>query len=322
LTLEIIYKIKNYKIKNYSKMPNNYGLGRGLASLIPKKANTRTDTDLTRTNTDDVLVNKDEKQPETEEGGRIIEADINVIVSNPHQPRIGFDEEKIKELAQSIKNHGIIQPLIVSRKGNNYELIAGERRLQAAKIAGLAKVPVIVRAAEEKEKLELAVVENVQRHDLNAIEEAKAYKKLYGEFQMSQEEIADVVGKSRSAVTNKMRLLGLPIEIQKALISGKISEGHAKSILALTNPEKQRALFELILKDNLTVRQVEDKTKEVSVRSHKRHVNIDPEIKELENKLMGALGTKVKVSKSGKGGRIVIEYYSEEELDNILNKIT
>jgi ParB family chromosome partitioning protein len=303
-------------------MAQNYGLGRGLASLIPKKTNTQTDVDSMQTNTDSMHTDVGAELEKPAEGIRILEVETEKIVSNPHQPRFGFDEEKIKELAQSIKNHGIIQPLVVSQKGSGYELIAGERRLQAAKLAGLAKVPVIVREAEEKEKLELAVVENVQRHDLNAIEEARAYKKLYDEFQMGQEEVADMVGKSRSAVTNKIRLLGLPIEIQKALIAGKISEGHAKSILALPNPEKQRALFELILKDNLTVRQAEDKTKEVSVRSHKRHVNINPEIKELENKLMGALGTKVKISKSGKGGRIVIEYYSEEELNNIVGNLT
>lgn len=304
-------------------MPNNYGLGRGLASLIPKKTtNTEVNDEGVQINPGLTPAKTDAELKKPTEGKIILDVETEKITSNPHQPRIGFDEEKIKELAQSVKNHGIIQPLIVSQKGAGYELIAGERRLQAAKLAGLAKVPVIVRIAEEKEKLELAVVENVQRHDLNAIEEAKAYKKLYDEFQMGQIEIADMVGKSRSAVTNKIRLLGLPIEIQKALISGKISEGHAKSILALTNPEKQRALFELILKDNLTVRQVEDKTKEVSVRSHNRHINVDPEIKELENKLMGVLGTKVKVSKSGKGGRIVIEYYSEEELNNIVGNLT
>ena len=142
------------------------------------------------------------------------------------------------------------------------------------------------------------------------------------EFEMSQEEVADKIGKSRSAIANKIRLLNLPVEIQRAIIEEKITEGHAKAILALENPEKQRALFEMIIKQNLTVRQVEDKTKEISVRSHKRAASANPEIKELENKLMGALGTKVKVTKSGRGGKIVIEYYSEEELGSILNKIS
>ncbi len=139
---------------------------------------------------------------------------------------------------------------------------------------------------------------------------------------MNQEEIADKIGKSRSAIANKIRLLNLPVEIQRAIIEEKITEGHAKAILALENPEKQRALFDLIIKQNLTVRQVENKVKEVSVRSHKRALNINPEIKELENKLTGALGTRVKVTKSGGGGKIIIEYYSDEELNSILNKLT
>lgn len=296
-------------------MPQNHGLGRGLASLIPnKKQNTR---DVEKTQN----ITKIMQKANTETSG-ILEVDINLINPNPYQPRLAFDEEKLDNLAESIKHHGIIQPLIVSKNSGRYELIAGERRHLAAKKAGLDSVPVIIRRAEEKEKLELALAENIQRHDLNPIEEAKAYKKLADDFEMSQEEIADRTGKSRSAIANKIRLLNLPVEIQRAIIEEKITEGHAKAILALENPEKQRALFEMIIKQNLTVRQVEDKTKEISVRSHKRTVNADPEIKNLENKLMGALGTKVKVTKSGGGGKIVIEYYSEEELDNILNKIS
>ncbi len=293
-------------------MSNNYGLGRGLASLIPNK-----NADDSRKETITLQKNAD---AQSESG--VLEVDINLINSNPHQPRLNFDGEKLNNLAESIKHHGIIQPIIVSKSNGRYELIAGERRFLAAKKAGLQKVPVIIRDAQEKEKLELALAENIQRHDLNAIEEAKAYRKLADDFDMSQEEIADRVGKSRSAIANKIRLLNLPVEIQRAIIEEKITEGHAKAILALENPEKQRALFEMIIKQNLTVRQVEDKTKEVSVRSHKRTVNTDPEIKNLESKLMGALGTKVKVTKSGGGGKIIIEYYSEEELDNIIGKIS
>ena len=291
-------------------MSNNYGLGRGLASLIPDKNKTQINTEPKQINTDNKKIT-----------GGALEVDISLIEANPHQPRLAFDEEKLTALAQSIKSHGIIQPLIVSKNGARYELIAGERRLLAAKKSGMEKIPVIVREAEEKEKLELALVENIQRHDLNVIEEARAYKKLADEFQMSQEEVADRTGKSRSAVANKIRLLNLPVEIQRSIIEGKITEGHAKAILAMPNAEKQRALYEMIIRQNLTVRQVEDKTKEVSVRSHRRQVTVDPEIKELENKLMGALGTKVKVTKSGGGGRITIEYYSKEELDNIMDKL-
>lgn len=293
-------------------MSQNYGLGRGLASLIPKKSVSQP---ASAAATD---ANK-KKEPEKKS---IQEVAIEKISPNPHQPRLSFDEEKLNELANSINHHGIIQPLVVSQNGNGFELIAGERRYQAAQKAGLEKVPVIVRDAQDKEKLELALAENIHRHDLNPVEEARAYQKLASDFEMSQEEIADRVGKSRSAIANKTRLLSLPVEIQKSLIEGRITEGHAKAILAVTNQEKQRALYELIVKQNLTVRQTEDKTKEISVRSHKRAVNADPEIKDLENKLIGILGTKVKVTKSGGGGKIIIEYYSDEELNNILNKIS
>jgi ParB family chromosome partitioning protein len=299
-------------------MAQNYGLGRGLSSLIPQK-NLKKDDGLPAESKAAVQSIPAEKN--TVNTKEVREIEISRIVPNVHQPRFDFNEEKLAELANSIKQHGIIQPLVVNQKGEQFEIIAGERRFQAAKIAGLNKVPAIIRKAEEKEKLELAIVENVQRHDLNSLEEAKAYKKLIDEFQMSQEEVAERMGKSRSAVANKVRLLGLPVEIQRALVSGKITEGHAKAILAIANPEKQRALFEMILKDNLTVRQIESKVQEISVRSHNRVVNVDPEIKNLENKLIGALGTKVKITKSGKGGRIIIDYYSQEDLDSVLNKI-
>ncbi|KKQ01115.1 MAG: Chromosome (Plasmid) partitioning protein ParB / Stage 0 sporulation protein J [Candidatus Moranbacteria bacterium GW2011_GWD2_36_198] len=252
----------------------------------------------------------------------VMEVDVSLIVANPHQPRNLFDDEKLENLAQSIKMHGIIQPLIVSKKGNLYELIAGERRFQASKIVGLKKVPVIIREASELQKLELAIIENIQRHDLNAIEEGRAYQKLADEYQMNQEEVAAKMGKSRSLVANKIRLLNLPIEVQKGLIDGKITEGHAKTILSLDNPEKQRALYELILKSNLTVRQAEEKTKEVSVKSYNRSKSIDPEVKKLEEELVGMLGTKVRVNKSGDGGKIVIEYYSREDLDSLLEKMS
>lgn len=301
-------------------MAQNYGLGRGLSSLIPRKSY----SDESKNQ------NAPQGNVQTEEvkntrfnlkGKSIIEIDISQIVPNPHQPRLQFNEEKLNELAASVKEHGVIQPLIVTQDGAKFELVAGERRFEASKRAGLLKVPVIIREAGEKEKLELAITENVQRHDLNPIEEAKAYQKLVDDFEMSQEEVAMKMGKSRSAVANKIRLLGLPVEIQKAIISGEISEGHAKAILALPNQEKQRALFELIKKNGLTVRQVEEKAKEVSVKSHTRMVNVDPEMRELENKLMGIFGTKVKMAKSGRGGKIIIEYYSKEELDGILGRI-
>jgi ParB family chromosome partitioning protein len=298
-------------------MAQQFGLGRGLSSLIPnKQPSGATSDDFSRRTISSAA-------EESIRGDKfVIEVDVNQIISNPHQPRMQFDDEKMESLAQSIKVHGIIQPLIVSKKGSQYELVAGERRFQAAQKIGLKKVPVIVREADELQKLELAIVENVQRHDLNPIEEGKAYQKLCDEFEMSQEEVSRKMGKSRSLVANKIRLLSLPVEIQKGLIEGKITEGHAKAILSIPNPEKQRALYEMILKSNLTVRQIEEKTKEVSVRSHQRHVTVDPQMKALENALVEIFGTKVKISKAGDGGKIVIEYYSKEDLEALLQKFS
>ncbi len=305
-------------------MVKNFGLGRGLSSLIPAKKISEPDQNFNYFGGNSKTPNEPVAPVQllSEKSQVISEIEINKIVQNPYQPRTNFDEEKLAELAASIKEHGIIQPIVVSLKGDQYEIIAGERRFQAAKKAGLTKVPVIIRKVNDQQKLELAIIENIQRHDLNPIEEAESFLKLTHEFELSQDEISLKVGKSRSAVANKMRLLKLPREIQRALMEEKINEGHAKAILAIENPEKQMALFELILKNNLTVRQTEDKTKEVAVRMHKRTLNIDPEIKAIEDKLMGILGTKVKLAKSRQGGRILIDYYSQEELDNILQKIS
>lgn len=309
-------------------MAQNYGLGRGLSSLIPQKQNKNSQQEKIDRPKEDynyfgssAALERSEKTKEMASGGMPLEVEVAKVFPNPHQPRKTFDELKLKELAASIKEHGIIQPLTVTKTQDGYELIAGERRFQAAKIAGLLKVPVIIRDASELQKLELAIVENIQRHDLDPIEEARSYKKLIEEFEVSQEEVALKVGKSRSSIANKLRLLTLPIEIQKALMEGRISEGHAKAILAVDNPEKQRALFELIMKNSLTVRQVESKVKEVTVRTHKRSVVVDPEAKSIEDEISQKLGTKVKLTKAGGGGKIIIEYYSQEELGNILKII-
>ena len=316
-------------------MTQNYGLGRGLSSLIPqKKINSQ------KNNIDDIEEKDNSKNPfslnrndsnkrqEVEnniasDNAGILEIDIEKIVANPYQPRLEFDKEKLQELSDSIKIHGIIQPLVVTKKGDNFELIAGERRLQASKLAGLKKIPVIVKEIKNKEKLELAIVENIQRHNLNPIEEAKAYKQLIDEFKMKQDEVAKKMGKSRSVVANKLRLLTLPIEAIKALNEGKITEGHAKAILSLKNKEKQRGFLDLIIKNQLTVRQSEDKIKTITVKSHKRIMKkVDPEIREIEEKFSLVLGTNVKVKKSGgKGGKIIIDYYSPEELNNLVDKL-
>lgn len=310
-------------------MAQQHGLGRGLASLIPQKktepftvAEASVSASVPLETSSGAPAAMLSPVPAVENDlGRILDVPLSDIVPNPYQPRVHFSEEKLTELSESIREHGILQPLIVTKGSVGYELIAGERRFQAAKLAGLATVPVIVREAGDQEKFELAIIENVQRHDLNPIEEAKAYRKLMDEFGLSQESVAKKMGKSRSSVANISRLLQLPVEIQRAVIEGKISEGHAKAILALENPEKQRALFELIIKHGLTVREAEAKAREVSVHSYNRTVATDPEMKEKEDRLMEIFGTKVKISKAGKGGKIVIEYYGEEDLTHLMQRL-
>lgn len=309
-------------------MAQQHGLGRGLASLIPprkKDDGEKSPFHITPASTPQAVpVSQGQAAPApvAEKSGEALQIPLDKIVPNPHQPRLHFDEAKLGELAQSIKEHGILQPLIVSKVNNGYEIIAGERRFQAAKRAGLTAVPAVVRSATEQEKLELAIIENIQRHNLNPIEEAKAYLRLLDEFGMQQEAVAKKMGKSRSAVANTLRLLHLPIEIQRAVAEGKISEGHAKALLAIENPEKQRAVFELIIKEELTVRETEDKVRSVSVKSHMRSaVAISPEVTARMEHLAQALGTKVKIAPSGKGGKVVIEYYSQEDLDNLLKRL-
>ena len=309
-------------------MAQQYGLGRGLASLIPPKAKETEE----RASTQKVLAPKNfepvaSTPPEPEgrsapQGEQVLSLAISSIVPNPHQPRLHFDQEKLEELAKSIKEHGILQPLVVTRvSADTYELIAGERRFQAAKSLGLETVPALVREAWEQLKLELAIIENVQRHNLNPIEEAKAYARLVNEFSLSQEAVAEKMGKKRSTVANTLRLLHLPVEIQRAVAEGRISEGHAKALLAIENKEKQRAIFELILKEELTVRETESRVKSVSVAGHTRHTQvIAPEIVEASSELMSRFGTKVKIAPSGKGGKIIFEYFSDEELNGLLGK--
>lgn len=301
-------------------MSQQYGLGRGLASLIPPK---KSDQAVAPPNVSmakpAVLPTTTLSHPETPVTHEI---PIGSIIPNPNQPRLHFDEGKLAELTESIREHGILQPLIVTQRDGGYELIAGERRLQAGKRAGLTMVPVVVREAGNQEKLELAIIENIQRHDLNPIEEAKAYLRLAEEFGLAQDAVAKKMGKSRSTVANTLRLLTLPVEIQRAVIEGKLSEGHAKALLAIDNPEKQRALFELIIKEELTVRETEDRARAVAVRSHVRTTReLSPEIVAKEEWLTQELGTKVKISARGKGGRITIEYYSPEELNTILGRM-
>lgn len=286
-------------------------LGTGLSSLIPNKLNKNKEVNTPLKKKSFTVSNSDE----------VVKIPIENVVPNPNQPRYYFDGDNLKELSESIKEHGIIQPILVTKiNGNQYELIAGERRLQASKLAGLKEISAIIRLATNQQKLELALVENIQRHDLNPVEEAKAYQKLGKEFNLTQEEIAKKTGKNRSTIANIIRLLDLPIEIQRGIIAGKITEGHARAILGLENSEKQRALYELILKNNLTVRAAENKVREVTVHSHKRKVlkQADPYLQDLEDNIQQKLGTKVKIKKHGTTGKITIDFFSEEEFSKIV----
>ncbi len=256
----------------------------------------------------------------------LAEIAIDLIKPNPWQPRRVFNEDALQELAASIREHGILQPMVVVPLPDGmYQLIVGERRLRASKLAGLTKVPVVIRDfMEEQKKLELALIENIQRHNLDPIEEAMAYQQMIDLYHMTQEEVAKKVGKGRTTVTNMLRLLHLPLKIQNALAEGTISEGHARSILAMPGMEKQLALLDLIIAEDMTVRAVEDKVRELLERPKAVRAvrgSTDPDVAALESELRGKLGTKVRVQKSGESGKITIEFFSSEELNNFLDKV-
>lgn len=295
------------------------GLGKGLESLIPKSA------PIAPSNTN----NSSSENLKTKESIFLIEVDR--IKENPYQPRRDFNKEELQSLADSIREHGILQPLIVTKAEEetdfgikvSYELVAGERRLKAAQMAGLSFVPAIIRQkTEKKEKLELALIENIQRADLNAIEKAKGYEKLTKEFGLTQKEVGERVGQSREGVANVIRLLNLPIEIQRAIESGKISEGHGRAILVAPTDNQKWAMFNEIVGKNLNVRAAENLGRKVKgVSKAIRGVADNPEVRLLESRLEEFFGTKVKLAKSGRRGRILIEFYSPEELTAILDKI-
>jgi ParB family chromosome partitioning protein len=282
-------------------MAKKPGLGRGLDALIPGS-----------------------RTIQTEEEHQSSELPIEKILPNPHQPRTIIIDEELQELAQSIREHGIIQPLLVIPKNDReeYVLIAGERRLRAAKIAGLQKVPVIFRQASEQEHLELALIENVQRANLSALETADAYQQLINEFNLSHEEIAKRVGKSRVSVTNTIRLLKLPEKVKIALAKNDISEGHARAILALVTPQAQSAVVDIVIKNNYSVRQTEELVKKYSGdRETKSPPKVkDPEIKALEERFQVKLGMRVNLDHRGDKGKIIIHYYSNEELNSIIDR--
>ncbi len=253
---------------------------------------------------------------------QIQELDITKIVPNPYQPRKIFDPEGLKELADSIKEHGVIQPVVVTETPTGYELVVGERRFRASQLAGIAKIPAIIKKQlQDQTKLEVALIENIQRRELNPIEEAQAYDRLIKTFNLTQDQVAKKVGKSRPAITNTLRLLNLPAEIQRAVIEGKITEGHARAILGLSDMERQLQMFRTVLEQGLNVRQVEAKVREFTARRQMDAAAPDPKLMALETELRGKLGTQVKIQRQGRGGRITIDFFSEEELDDIIHKM-
>jgi ParB family chromosome partitioning protein len=291
-------------------MPN--GLGRGLDSLIPKKIINAVPAEALSEAGSALLIN---------DSDRIIKVDPEKIDINPWQPRQHFAEASLQELVESIREHGIIQPLIVTKaKDGRYELIAGERRLRSAKILKLKEVPVIVREASEQKKLELAIIENLQRENLNPLETAWAYQKLMDEFNISQEEAAKRVGKARSTVANALRLLSLPDEIKTALADKKITEAHAKYLLGLDSETKQINVFRKIVRNNMTVAETDREIKRLGGTRSARVKDFADEDK--ENRLAEKLSTKVAIKRQGRGGRIVIDFYSDGELSDIIDKIT
>ena len=281
-------------------MAQRTGLGKGLDALIPG--------------------GKDSPSI----AGGVMQAAVESIARNPRQPRVQFDARELDELAASIREHGIIQPLIVSPgKNNGYILIAGERRLQAAKKAGLQTVPVILRQASDRQHLELALIENVQRADLGPLEEADAYQQLIQDFGLSQEQVAERVGKSRVAVTNTLRLLGLSQRVKQALAEEQITEGHARALLGLTSAKAQEAALQTVLKLFLSVRQTEGLVRKLGGEKPKAKVKSKPaaDVADIERRLRASLGTKVALKHGKKGGAVTIYYYSDEELDTLLERL-
>lgn len=290
------------------------GLGKGLDSLIPVSAQKVSSGSKTSGN-------KEEKGMET-----IVK--ITMVEPNREQPRKKFDEDALQELADSIKQYGVISPILVQDRKTYYEIVAGERRWRAAKLAGLKEVPVIIKNFTEQEIVEISLIENIQREDLNPIEEAQAYKKLLTEFNLKQDEVAERVSKSRTAVTNSMRLLKLCDEVQQMIIDDMISTGHARALISIEDPEEQYMIAQKVFDEKLSVRDVEKLVKNLGKPEKPKKENVQDKSLEIiyqdtEEKLKQALGTKVSISPKGNGaGKVEIEFYNHDDLERIIEMIT
>ncbi|MFA5130159.1 MAG: ParB/RepB/Spo0J family partition protein [Patescibacteria group bacterium] len=305
------------------------GLGRGLGALIPPAQG---GSYSSSGNINDRVAPQADGDRRSEIGDRnqdpsnyqlptthFLEIPVDQIKANPHQPRVHFDHAALEDLVSSIQERGVVQPLIVTKLADGeYELVAGERRLRASKIAGLQTVPCIIRTANDQEKLELAIIENVQRHDLNPIEEAAAYKRLMDEFGMTQDEVGIKVGKSRPLVANTVRLLQLPEEIKQALMERKISASHARTLLSLPTDEERMRMFRAMLDESFTVRDVERRV------SHPRSSAsaVDPNLLEHEHRLRDVLGHRVNIKRQKNGeGEIRIQFLSDEDLQGLVGRL-
>ena len=286
------------------------------------------DTSETGDHTSDLTeFETDPEGKSSETSGGVVEVRISEVVPNKDQPRTDFDEASLEELTESIRQFGVIQPLLVQKKGKFFEIIAGERRWRAARRAGLKTLPVVIRDYSEKETVEISLIENIQRQDLNSIEEAKAYRRLLDEFGMTQDEVAKRVSKSRTAVTNSVRLLNLEEHVQKMVINGELSAGHARALLGLSEPELQHKAAEEVVRGELSVRETELLVKELlKPKKEKREKKVNEQLEavyhEMENRLTEQIGTKVRILHGrGKRGKIEIEYYSQDDLNRIIDLI-
>ncbi|MCI8805655.1 MAG: ParB/RepB/Spo0J family partition protein [Clostridiales bacterium] len=299
-------------------MTHKKGLGKGINALFGQNIS----NDESVSDNESVNISSDDKNV-------VIEADINKIEPNKNQPRTSFDEEKIAELAESIKEIGIVQPIVVKKNGDFFMIIAGERRWRAARKAGLKTIPVIIREYDEAEALEASLIENIQRENLNPLEEAFTYKKFYDEFNFNQETIAKKVGKSRTAVTNSMRLLNLDKRVQNFLKENKLSGGHARALLSISNGDLQFEAAEKVIEESLSVRMTEDFVKNFLENIERQNLKNENEkekkaqpnsemYNQIAKSLNDILGTKVNIKNGRNKGKIEIEYYSEEELDRLI----